>query len=84
MHHGSIDNEHLRISVLSTRKGESQYADRDEIEIQLWSSNLSASFQLSPTEARDLAERLAGAVVAVQAPEPEVIDFSLYREPEAA
>ena len=84
MHHGHIRTEHLEVAVLSVRKGERPSCTRDEVNLQLWTKGLTASLNLSPDDARALAVKLVGAADAAEAREPELIDFCLYREPEAA
>jgi hypothetical protein len=72
-HHGHIDSESLHIAVLSTKAGIDEHAHRDEVAIQLYSIGFNVSFDLSPSDARSLAEKLTIAA-----------DAAEYREAKAA
>ena len=74
----------VEIVVLSTRDAEGTPERKADVALQIYSGGVSVCFDLTPAAARDLAERLARASLAATTPEPEIIDFTLYREPEAA
>jgi hypothetical protein len=58
----------MEIAVLSTQLGESETADRAQVDLQLWSPFITAQICISPEEALDLAARLTEAAHAAATP----------------
>lgn len=88
MHHGRTEFQQTHqggdIVVISHRAGELSPDQEASVGMQIYCLPLFATLKLTPAQARNLAERLAEAALFAESDDPQVIDFQLHREPEAA